>query len=38
MGCAEGQVAVNGARLKTQKIVNGDTIVFGSETFQVRLV
>ena len=37
---ADGQVAVNGAveTQKRKKIVNGDTIVFGSETFQVRLV
>lgn len=37
---AAGQVAVNGAveTRKRRKIVNGDTIVFGGETLQVRLV
>ena len=37
---ADGQVMVNGAveTRKRRKIVNGDTIVFGSETLQVRLV
>ena len=37
---AAGQVTVNGAveTRKRRKIVNGDTIVFGGETLQVRLV
>jgi len=37
---ADGQVAVNGVveTQKRKKIVTGDTIVFGSETLQVRLV
>ena len=37
---ADGQVAVNGAveTRKRRKIVHGDTIVFGSEALQVRLV
>jgi len=37
---ANGQVTVNGAveTRKRRKIVNGDTIVFGSETLQVHLV
>jgi ribosome-associated protein len=37
---ANGQVAVNGAveTQKRKKIVSGDTIIFGSETLEVRLV
>ena len=37
---AAGQVTVNGEveTRKRKKIVNGDTIVFGSQTLQVRLV
>jgi ribosome-associated protein len=37
---ADGQVTVNGEveTRKRKKIVNGDIIVFGSETLQIRLV
>jgi ribosome-associated protein len=37
---ADGQVTVNGAveTRKRRKIVNGDTIVFGSEALRVRLM
>jgi ribosome-associated protein len=37
---ADGQVTVNGEveTRKRKKIVSGDTIVFGSETLQIRLV
>jgi ribosome-associated protein len=40
LAIADGQVAVNGIveTQKRKKIVTGDTIVFGSETLQVRLV
>ena len=37
---ADGQVTVNGEveTRKRKKIVSGDTIVFGSETLQIKLV
>jgi ribosome-associated protein len=37
---ADGQVTVNGdvETRKRKKIVNGDTIVFGSETLQICLI
>ena len=37
---AEGQVTVNGEveTRKRKKIVHGDTIVFGGETLQIRLL
>jgi ribosome-associated protein len=37
---ADGQVTVNGEveTRKRKKIVSGDTIVFGGETLQIRLV
>jgi ribosome-associated protein len=40
LAIADGQVAVNGIveTQKRKKIVTGDTIVFGRETLQVRLV
>jgi ribosome-associated protein len=40
LAIADGQVTVNGEveTRKRKKIVNGDTIVFGSETLHIRVV